>query len=168
MKHTVIFFILIFPMLISCKEKQEHFAIPDYKNWKRAVAGVLVTPIPGHGETYRIIYANDIAYQSKVVRDTSGQRVRMNEGSVVVKEVYDKQEDVGYKIPGLFIMIKESSDPDAINGWVYYMKKPGMEPVEVKWRMCVGCHEAANEKHPYFDGNKENIFRDYLFVKIAK
>lgn len=168
MKYNVMFFILFFSIMISCKEKEELFNIPDYKKWKRAVDGVLTTPIPGHGETYRIIYANDMAYQSKVVRDSSGQRVQMNEGSVVVKEVYDKQSDVGYKIPGLFIMIKESSDPDAINGWVYYMKKPGKDPVEVKWRMCVGCHEAANEKHPYFDGNKENMFRDYLFVKIAK
>jgi len=48
------------------------------------------------------------------------------------------------------------------------MKKPGEEWMEVKGRMCVGCHEAANEKHPYFDGNKKEMFRDYLFTLIAK
>lgn len=164
----MILLILIFSMLISCKDKTDPYAIPDYKTWKRAAAGVLDTPIPGHGESYRIIYANDIAFQSKIVREGIGQRVVMNEGSVVLKEVYETKADVGYKVPGLFIMKKDINYPSAINGWIYYMKKPGEAVVEVNWRLCVGCHEAANEKHPYFDGNKENIFRDYLFVKIAK
>ncbi len=168
MKRLVILLILMLSMFVSCKDESSKFAVPDYKKWKRAVDGVLETPIPGHGETYRIIYANDIAFQSKIIKDVNGQRVMMNEGSIVIKEVYDKKEDVGYKIPGLFIMMKDSKNPGSINGWIYHMKKPGMDPVEVKWRMCVGCHEAANEKHPYFDGNKENIFRDYLFIKIAR
>lgn len=168
MKQLALVIILIVTFISACKKDEEHFTIPDYKKWKRPVIEVLDTPIPGHGESYRRIYANDIAFQSRIISGDRGARVQMNEGSVVVKEVYEKREDVGSKTPGLFIMIKESKDPEAINGWVYYMKKPGEETMEVKWRMCVGCHEAANEKHPYFDGNKNEMFRDYLFTLIAK
>ncbi len=168
MRKIVLIFTLSFFGLASCKEKTTQFAIPDYKNWGKPVSAVLDTPIPGHGESFRLIYANDIAFQSKIVKEGSELKVKMNEGSIVLKEVYDKREDVGYKVPGLFIMVKDSKDPQAINGWIYYMKKPGMDTMEVQWRLCVGCHEAANEKHPYFDGNKNNMFRDYLFVPIAK
>jgi hypothetical protein len=34
--------------------------------------------------------------------------------------------------------------------------------------MCLGCHEAANEEHPYFDKNKGDAFRDYLFSPFVK
>ncbi len=168
MRETLIIIILVFLTVYSCKKENEQFTIPDYKNWKQPVNAVLDTPISGHGESYRLIYANETAFKSKIIKEIDKSRVSMNEGSVIVKEVFEKREDVGYKIPGLFIMIKNSNDPDAINGWVYYMKKPGKDAVEVKWRMCVGCHEAANEKHPYFDGNKNGMFRDYLFTLIAK
>ena len=109
-----------------------------------------------------------VIVKSKIIKDSSGSRVFMNDGSVIVKEVYDRREDIGVKVPALFIMIKAINDPDAINGWAFYRIKPGQEAEEIKGRMCVGCHEAANEKHPYFDGNKNEIFRDYLFTKIAQ
>ncbi len=168
MKRLLILIIPILLMQISCKKNAEHFDVPDYKNWKRAHDKVLDTPIPGHGASYRITYGNDIAYKSKIIKLASGSRVVMNDGSIIVKEVYDKREDIGVKTPGLFIMIKNTKDPDAVNGWAYYSKKPDEEAVEVTWRMCVGCHEAANEKHPYFDGNKKEMFRDYLFTLFAK
>jgi hypothetical protein len=91
----------------------------------------------------------------------------MNEGSVIVKEIYKKREDVNKAEPVLTIMVKDSKSKDSIDGWKYYMVEPEMKPSLVSGRMCVGCHEAANEQHPYFDRNKEGIFRDYLFVKIA-
>jgi len=169
MKSIIPLIILIISMTLFCKkEEEEHFDVPDYKKWNHPVDRVLDTPIPGHGASFRIIYANDIAFKSKIIKTAGVPRVSMNDGSIIVKEVYDKREDIGVRTPGLFIMIKASKDPDAINGWTYYSKKPGQEAVEVKWRMCVGCHEAANEQHPYFDGNKKEIFRDYLFTLIAK
>jgi len=168
MKIYPLIFIVIFFSLYSCAKESDNFKVPDYKGWNRPVNKILDNPIPGHGASYRVIFANDIAFKSKIIKEGSVQRVQMNEGSIIVKEVFEKREDINYKIPDLFIMVKESKDPDAINGWVYYMKKPGKEAVEVKWRMCVGCHEAANEKHPYFDGNKSEMYRDYLFTLIAK
>jgi hypothetical protein len=168
MKKTVLTFVSVLFIFVSCKDQMTQFTVPDYKSWKRPAAEILDTPIPGHGESYRLIYANDIAFQSKIIKDGNTRRVFMNDGSVIVKEVYEKREDVGYKVPGLFIMKKDIKYPEALNGWVYYMKKPGEPAMEIKWRMCVGCHEAANEKHPYFDRNKEGMFRDYLFVNIAR
>lgn len=163
--------IFIFILMISsagCKGEKE-FTLPDYKNWKKPVTQVLDRPVPGHGATFRVIYANDTAFTSKIITDASGRKaVRMNDGSVIIKEVYKKREEIGYNVPEIVVMVKESADPEALNGWKYYMKKPGEKPVEVKSRMCIGCHEAANEKHPYFDENKEDMFRDYLFTVIAK
>jgi hypothetical protein len=168
MKKLILLYIILISFLISCKDKTEHFTIPDYKGWKRPYDQVLDAQIPGHGATFRLIYANEIAFNSKIVKESSGSRVSMDDGSMIVKEVYDKREDIGSKTPALYIMVKESKDPDADNGWVYYVKKPGQDTVEVKGRMCAGCHVAANEKHPYFDGNKSEMFRDYLFALIAR
>lgn len=168
MRNLLLLTIPLFLLLISCKRHAVNFEIPDYKNWAKPVNEVLDAPISGHGATFRIIFANDIAFKSKIVKGTTGSRVYMDDGSVVIKEVYEKREDIGVKTPGLFIMVKEMKNPEALNGWVYYMKKPNEEIVEIKGRMCIGCHVAANEKHPYFDGNKNEMFRDFLFVKIAK
>lgn len=164
---AALMFLLFF--VFQCGDKEKEYTVPQYKNWKKVTPSVLDTPVPGHGSTFRIIYANDTAFASKIVADQAGQkRVVMNDGSIIVKEIYKKREDIGYKIPELFIMEKNSTDPEALNGWEYYVKKPAEKGFEVKTRMCVGCHEAANEKHPYFDGNREEIFRDYLFTRIAK
>lgn len=162
----IILFSIIF---LQCSGKEDEYTVPQYRSWKKVTPQPLERPVPGHGVSFRVIYANDAAFTSKIVTDKSGKRfVRMNEGAIIVKEVYKKKEDIGYKVPDLFIMEKNSSDPEAIHGWEYYMKKPAEDAVEVKSRFCVGCHEAANEKHPYFDENKEEIFRDYLFSPIAK
>jgi hypothetical protein len=64
-------------------------------------------------------------------------------------------------------MVKDSKNDNSIDGWKYYMVEPGKKPLLMSGRMCVGCHEAANEQHPYFDKNRDAMFRDYLFVKIA-
>lgn len=162
-------FILILMISSTGCNGEKEFTLPDYKNWKKPVTQVLDRPVPGHGATFRVIYANDIAFTSKIITDASGRKaVRMNDGSVIIKEVYKKREEIGYNVPEIVVMVKESADPEALNGWKYYMKKPGEKSVEVKSRMCIGCHEAANEKHPYFDENKEDMFRDYLFTVIAK
>ncbi len=156
-------------LLLQCSEKEEEYTVPQYREWKKVTPQPLDRAIPGHGASYRVIYANDTALASKIVTDQSGKkRVVMNDGSIIVKEVYKKREDIGYRVPEIFIMEKKGSDPEAIHGWEYYMKKPAEDAVEVKSRFCVGCHEAANEKHLYFDENKDEMFRDYLFSPIAK
>jgi len=164
----ILFFGLSVSLLFSCSPSGDIFTIPEYKEWKKPVNRVLDTPVPGHGATFRIIYANDTAFESEIIEEDSGRkRVVMNEGSVVVKEVYKRRADINRADPDLTIMVKDSKSPNSLDGWKYYMAMPGGKPQLITGRMCVGCHEAANEQHPYFDQNKEAIFRDYLFVKIA-
>lgn len=154
-------------LLTSCGKGSDpgKYTVPDYRKWKKPVPGVLDNPVPGHGATFRIIYANEKAFSMKMATGEGGVReMRMSDGSVIVKEVYDKRADIGKKTPTLTIMVKDSKSPDALDGWIYYVKKPEKETVVVKGRMCIGCHVAANEAHPYFDGNREELFRDYLFV----
>jgi hypothetical protein len=65
-------------------------------------------------------------------------------------------------------MVKNSAAPGAQAGWLYYLKRPGRQPAPVTGRMCHGCHEAANEEHPYFDKNKKGLFSDYLFSPVLE
>ena len=155
-------------ILLSCSPSEDSFTVPVYKDWRKPVNRILDTPVPGHGSTYRIIYANDTAFNSKIVEDDTGRkRVSMNDGSVIVKEVYKKRTDINNAEPELTIMVKDIGSVDSLDGWTYYMVEPGKKPLLVRGRMCIGCHEAANEQHPYFDKNRDAMFRDYLFVPIA-
>ncbi len=157
-------------LLFSCsKETDKRFTIPeDYRSWKKPVNKVLDYPITGHGKGFRIMYANDIAYRAKTIRDKNGNnKVIMPPGSVIIKEIYKKRSDINKKKPVFTIMVKENSK-DIDYGWAFYLKKPGKKLVKVKSKMCIGCHEAANERHPYFDKNSKGIFRDFIFVNFIK
>lgn len=155
----------------GCSEKKsEPFSLPeDYRSWEKPVKRVLDYPVPGHGNSYRIIYANSVCYTAKETTGADGTiRVVMPEGSIIVKESYVKKKDINKKIRDITVMYKNSSDRDSIDGWVYYVTMPGRAAMSVGGRKCVGCHEAANEPHPYFDGNKKGIFRDYLFAPFVR
>jgi hypothetical protein len=163
-------FFIIFVVLAGCSGKNEvqKFEVPkDYKTWKKPVKNVLNYEIPGHGNSQRIIFANKTAFDPDVVKTATGEeRILFKEGSILVKEVYKKNANIATSEPALTIMKKESKNKQALNGWVYSIKRPGKEPVVVTTRMCVGCHESANEGHPYFDKNKKGLFRDYVFVPV--
>ena len=164
----ILFSGFIFFCLFGCTNSEDSFNVPEYKGWWKPVNRVLDTPVPGHGATYRIIYANDAAFDSKIIKDDSGRkRVLMNDGSVVIKEVYKKRSDINRLEPELTIMVKDSKSRGSLDGWKYYVVEPGKKPLLMSGRMCVGCHEAANEQHPYFDKNRDAMFRDYLFISIA-
>lgn len=158
-------------LLSGCAGKDpDAFTVPvDYRTWGKPVDKILNYPVPGHGATYRIIYGNKAAFLSKVTKDQRGdEMIVMPDGSIIIKEVYKTRRDVGRTEPVLDIMVKVSTNRAARNGWLYFVKNPGKPLVRVEGRLCIGCHESANEPHPYFDKNKKGIFRDYLFVKFAK
>lgn len=154
---------------------REEPAFPaDYRSWKKPVEKVLDYPVPGHGAGARIIYANSISFDP-VIRRENGRiaGVEMKDGTMVVKEVYASGKDAlgkgaakAYTV--IDIMYKDSGHPEAQGGWLYYIYRPGGRMVRVKGRMCVECHVAANESHPYFDKNAAGIFRDYLFAPFAE
>jgi hypothetical protein len=158
-------------LLLACSDKNNKaFKVPsDYRAWKKPVAKILDYPVPGHGPTFRVIYANRTAFSAKVTKDASGtDTVSMPDGSVLIKEIYKTRKDVNRKEPKLTIMVKDAKNKLALNGWLYYNKEAGKPIMLIEGRMCVGCHEAANEPHPYFDKNTRGIFRDYLFAQYAK
>jgi hypothetical protein len=170
MKKRLIGFMVIFMLHCSVDGDKSAFQIPkDYRNWKNPVDRILDYPVPGHGAGYRIIYANDIAFKARIKKGADGvDRVEMPEGSIVIKEAYKEREDINKKLRDITVMVKRSGDENALKGWLYYVKFPDKEIKRVDGRLCLGCHEAANEEHLYFDRNKKGIFRDYLFVPIAK
>ncbi len=165
-------YLTIILVLTACSGKKETagLTVPEgYKTWKKPVKRVLKYEIPGHGDSQRIIYANKTAFDPDREKASAGvERIVFKEGSIIVKEVYGKNVNTASSEPALTIMKKERDHPLALNGWVYCIKKPGKEPVVVTTRLCVGCHESANERHPYFDKNSKGIFRDYIFVPLHK
>ncbi len=170
MKKLIICMAVVFIGGCSQKKQEIFFALPDdYKKWKKTVDKVLDYTVPGHGATFRVIYANDIAFKPAREKDLQGrERVVMKEGSIIIKEIYKRREDINREIPLLTIMKKESANELAIKNWLFILKKPGQKAEAVTGRMCIGCHESANEAHPYFDNNPGNLFRDYLFAPILK
>jgi hypothetical protein len=60
-------------------------------------------------------------------------------------------------------MVKEPGDPRAKCGWLWITKEQGGEERVFEGNFCVTCHANANERHPYFDGNPREEFRDYVF-----
>ncbi len=170
MKKITILLLFSFT-LILCKEKaiEEQLTIPEnYQKWKQPAEKILDYTIPGHGASARIIYANSEAYNYTETNINDSVKITYPDGTIIIKEVYNKKESIGKSLPVLDIMIKNSKSADAVNGWLYYMQTPGGKPELIKGRMCVGCHEAANDPHPYFDKNINEDFRDYLFIKPVK
>ncbi len=171
MRKISLLLVPILALSLACaKEKSGAFNIPEnYRKWKKPVKKILDYEVPGHGKSYRVIYASKEAFAPTRTKRDGIDAVIMKTGSIIIKESYLKRKDVGTKnYRDLTIMVKDPGNPDALEGWVYYMKKKGKPPVTVTGRMCIGCHEAANDPHPYFDGNKKKEFRDYLFAPFSK
>ncbi len=167
MKKIALTLIVLVFFGCTTKKEEEPFKVPDnYRSWDKATKKVLDYPVPGHGASFRIVYANDIAFSARL--DRKNKRLSMPDGSIVIKETYAEREDIPKKFKNLTIMVKDKKNKKSLNGWFYYMQAPDMKPMRIDGRMCMGCHEAANEEHPYFDKNPEGLFRDYLFIKIAK
>lgn len=166
-KFLIIVISTIIVLLIGCKESiDEVFVVPEgYRSWKKPVKENLTYPVPGHGDGIRIIYANDIAYNVLKVKDENGfLRYDFPDGSVIVKEIFKTGGDVTRDTPMFTIMVKDRLNSANQYGWLYYVKKPEGTMTLVKGKMCIGCHAAANDSHPYFDKNENEQFRDYIFA----
>ncbi len=69
-------------VLAACTEAVDPAPLGDYTTWKRVdVTG----EAPGHGDTYRIIYANDIASEPDATLEKG-----YPEGAILVKEIRDE------------------------------------------------------------------------------
>ena len=115
-------------------------ALGDYTAWKRIDT---YGPTPGHGDTYRVMYVNDVA--------TTYAGAGYPDGTVLVKEVYDRT-DAG---PGALQVIEISRRLGAPvgdqNGWVFTAAYAvgGEETVkDFCWRRC---HLASPYEGAWFD-----------------
>jgi Cytochrome P460 len=166
MKIIYVFILILLAAACAKKESDLSHLWKDYDDWGHAT-GILDYPVPGHGSSPRIIYANKTALISE--KDINNKIVR-KKGSIVVKEVFKNIDDAANdKNPQkLYIMIKDPDDQRALQGWIYAVQTPGQQYNIVSSRMCIGCHDAANEKHMYFDKNENDAFRDYLFFPLQE
>jgi len=76
--------LLVVGLLAACSEPVDPEPLGDYTTWKRLdVTG----EAPGHGDTYRIIYANDLAADPDWTLEKGYQ-----EGAILVKEIRDDSD----------------------------------------------------------------------------
>jgi hypothetical protein len=100
----------------ACGEAVSPEPLGDYQSWTRIDTWGLA---PGHGDSYRIIYANDDARR--------GRGGRFPEGAVLVKEIRDLSfDDAGAPAPGglRYVAIMRrlgppSAEPEVDGGWLF-------------------------------------------------
>jgi hypothetical protein len=174
-KHNFVYALLIgtmFVLLTGCsKKKNEEISIPqDYPSWQRTTEKDLDYMIPGHGDTIRRIYINDIGTEVEISQEEGRDLYNYPEGTVIVKEHYPSQSAAENKeIESITAMIKAPQDPRARGGWLWLSKDPDTGETRVfTQEFCITCHENANEAHPYGDENREEEFRDYVFFPYSE
>lgn len=151
-------------LFFSCTAQKQDYAIKeDYRNWKRTTDIELDYPIPGHGSAYRRIYINPVGEAVSIEKKKNNwEAFTYPEGTVIVKEIFNKKPAGDEKPDALTVMIKAPEDPNSKDGWVWLIQR-GDEVTVITDPFCVTCHENANETHPYGDGNPGGVFRDFVF-----
>jgi hypothetical protein len=170
-KQSLYRLLILLLLITGCTEeaKEVPFSLPQYQQWHKLSHKILHYPVPGHGKSLRVIYGNEQAFSPLKSRDTFGRNIyTYRDGTMVVMESYGDATEMKKGVKRLAVMVKDSRSLQAVNGWLYYVVKGDNNPHLITSNMCNGCHEAANEKHPYFDGNVNNSFRDYLFTFSQK
>lgn len=138
--------LLVFAAVAGCSEAVDLDPPGDYTTWKRFdVTG----EAPGHGDTYRIIYANDVA------SDPSSQLyIGYPLGSIIVKEIYDN--DDGQPGAMRYVAIMRRNQPvvtvlEKQGGWLFSQSS---EPngAETHTDRCWNrCHVAAPFNGAWYD-----------------
>ena len=132
--------LLPFLVLAGCAEPVDVEPPGDYTSWARIETD---GPAPGHGDTIRVIYANDIA------RSYAGGPYPV--GSILVKEIYERDGDARGPLGYVGLMRKRE------DGWLFTeSSEPNGE--EVAPGFCWSyCHVAA----PY-----DGAFLDYSRARL--
>ncbi|MEZ4402500.1 MAG: hypothetical protein R3B06_20925 [Kofleriaceae bacterium] len=119
-------------LVAGCTDAVDAPPLGDYTSWYRVDVAV---PAPGHGDTYRIIYVNDVAR-------TSGTTER---DAVLVKEIRDDDGGSPGALRYVAIMRKlvAGPAPEDEGGWLFSRSAtPG--GAEVHSELCWNrCHAAA-------------------------
>lgn len=153
-------------LFLSCRKEEDVPAVPDnYSDWERIHEVELDYPVPGHESNYRIIYMNERGRDVEISQDNGRRGFTYPEGTIIAKAVYEGLDPgPGAEPVMITAMVKQADHPNARGGWVWVVKNlnTGDERV-IEEAFCYTCHTAANESHPYADGNPEEEFRDYVF-----
>lgn len=152
--------------LSGCSRTEEPISVPgEYETWERLNTVELDYPIPGHESNYRIIYINDKGLQVEIEETDGEVRYNFPEGTIIAKAVYEGLDPPPDAKPVMVTgMVKSSDHAKARGGWVWVVKNLGSgEERIIEEAFCYTCHAAANESHPYADGNPEGEFRDFVF-----
>jgi hypothetical protein len=125
----------------------------DYTDWYRVDS---TGTVPGHGDSYRIIYVNEAGTTPDV-----GRTAYLN-GTVIVKEIYERNGDEPGDLQYIGVMRKLTSAPDGgeLQGtptgegaWLFTYLADGIDSDEENRLSCwEECHRAA----PF-----DNAFLDY-------
>lgn len=127
-------------LLAACTQTADVAPLGDYRGWKRLDT---YGKAPGHGDTYRIIYVNDVA--------ETGQ---YTSGTIFVKEVYNRVGDGPGALRVIEIMRRIDPGVAEDGGWLFTAAStPGGTETEQTfcWRRC---HQAAPFDGGWFDYSK--------------
>jgi len=130
----------------GCGETVDTSGLPDisdYQSWRRYdVTG----DIPGHGDTYRIIYINDVAR-------TYAHAGKYPLGTVLVKEIRDGSADGDLNY---IAVMRRLADGDVSveldDGWLFTYLDNGIDGDEIHVTSCwQNCHAQAPYRGAWFD-----------------
>ena len=152
--HDAMRTIFFLALLSSCSESVDLDVVgrvDDYRSWARPY--LALGSVPGHGDSCRPIYANDVALSY-----THGGPYP--EGSIVVKEIRERHADDGAECMGSlkYVGIMRKWDEDRGDpgvpldgGWIFsYSDGPGGDETyrELCW---ANCHRQGPWDGAWFD-----------------
>jgi Cytochrome P460 len=137
----------------------------DYTDWYRIDA---TGAVPGHGDTYRIIYANDVARTFGTIVGTPGDDAeyiyRYPQGSIIVKEIHERDGDQpgAIKYLGVMRMLDFDEVPDGAElarpsekgsyGWLFtYLSDDINSDEEYRSSCWDECHVASPYAGAFYD-----------------
>ena len=139
----------------------ELFAVgPEYETWYRVDA---TGEVPGHGDSYRIIYVNDKALERGTIVGDDFEN-NYERGSIIVKEVHELDGDQPgpIKYLGVMRMMAVEEAPDGVelgqpatikaSGWLFTYLADDIESDEEYRPACWDeCHAAAPIAGTFYD-----------------
>ena len=142
---------LLLTLAAGCGMAVDVEPIVDYKSWG---APIIVTgEAPGHADSYRAIYVNDLA------RDpTQSFVLGYQEGSIIVKEIRENNDGQPGDLRYLAIMRRIGSVTKSFEnkgGWLY-TKASEEGATEKEFDLCWSrCHVAAPYNGAWYDYREE-------------
>ena len=134
--------LLFVSLVAACSTDVSPPELGDYSTWHKIET---MGEVPGHGDSYRLIFVNDIA-----------RRGTTEKGAVIVKEVHDNDGGKPGALRVIEIMrkVRAGTDPADDGGWLFSATESAGGD-EVSFDFCWGrCHVQAPFAGAWFDYTK--------------